>query len=184
MNNLITQALNFASVAHADQRRKFSDVPYIVHPMRVYMLVSTRYPNFIELQQAALLHDTMEDCGTTKYELVRQFGPVVADLVVELTNVYTKEDYPEYNRAQRKAMEFGRISGISPRAKLVKLADRIDNLRDMPGTGDFMHTYLDESFHLAAVLEGTDPILEKELDICIKEGYDAVMQNKLKGIGQ
>ena len=72
---------------------------------------------------AALLHDTVEDAGVTKEELVQRFGADVADLVMELT------DDKSLPKAERKRLQIVHAPKLSVRAQIIKLADKISNLR-------------------------------------------------------
>lgn len=76
---------------------------------------------------AAYLHDVVEDTNTTLDEIRDQFGFTVADLVDELTDKFTKEEYPELNRIERKRRECERWKKCSEQAQLIKLCDLIDN---------------------------------------------------------
>jgi (p)ppGpp synthase/HD superfamily hydrolase len=102
---------------------------------------------------AAWLHDVYEDTRFIPPTLTNQFNAEVDQLVIELTNVFTKEAYPDRNREQRKASEIARLAGISPQAQIIKLCDRIDNLRTI-GAKDrgFALLYCDESDALTEVL--------------------------------
>jgi (p)ppGpp synthase/HD superfamily hydrolase len=164
MSNL-AQAIQFAHLCHAGQRRKYIDEPYINHPVRVMQSVACddNFGGNQEMSMAAVLHDVIED--TDVGDLGADWGENVVKWVNELTNEFTKENYPSMNRRQRKAAEIGRIAGISLEAKVIKLYDRIDNLRswfypglrwtdDMEGFG---RLYADESWNLILALK--DPRL-------------------------
>lgn len=172
MHNKIIRAINFASAAHKDQVRKGTGEPYIIHPVRVFLIIQeSGFMGYqLETQIAALLHDVIEDTTYSKVDIHAHFGNDVADLVQELTNVYEKSAYPDLNRKERKRLEFERIAGISQRAKLIKLADRIDNLTERGLNGGFMRKYLKESRDLLEVLRGTDEFLEERLDKLISDG--------------
>ena len=102
---------------------------------------------------AALLHDTIEDTDTTYGRLWEVFGPDVAGLVQELTDVYTHEAYPNANRATRKSSEAQRLAGISREAKLIKWCDLADNTKTIvqhdPG---FAKVYLHEKADLIELM--------------------------------
>lgn len=168
MNSLILRASRFADMAHYGLIRKWSGEPYITHPMRVAFKVS-QHPEAVDTWVAAAwLHDVVEDTPVDYIDIRQTFGIVVADLVDELTNIYTKEANPELNRAERKAKEFKRISGLSRAAKIIKLSDRIDNLNDSLDTG-FAGVYLEESKQLADVLADADVGLHGELCLLIHD---------------
>lgn len=85
-------ALLFATQKHIGQTRKFNNLPYIVHPIRVASLVAKQLENTSHKEEvissvvaAAYLHDTLEDTETTVEELTREFSPAIASLVQELT---------------------------------------------------------------------------------------------------
>lgn len=140
----IERAIIFATNAHRGQMRKDNVTPYIVHPLGV--AESVRRQGGSEAQYiAALLHDTVEDCGVSPGDITLEFGVEVRDLVVELTNVYEKEAYPHLNRAARHQLEDERIMGISDEAKLVKICDIAYNINDLQGIqGGFKFRMLDE----------------------------------------
>jgi (p)ppGpp synthase/HD superfamily hydrolase len=147
----LQRAYHYAERKHHGQMRKHgNNEPYVMHVVRVCNAVIDRGGDFVA-QEAALLHDTIEDTKTTYDELFNVFGKPVADTVLELTDVYTPEAYPTLNRRLRKAMEAERLRGISDRAKLIKLCDIADNTRDIVANNPgFAPTYLREK---AAVLE-------------------------------
>lgn len=145
-------ALKFARIKHDGQFRKGTNEPYVNHCERVQTLVE-QYTDSKVLSDAAATHDTYEDTETTIKEIIDGFGIKVAVLVIELTNVYTSEAYPDLNRKSRKTLEINRISGISKDAALIKACDRIDNIRDMAGMKDgFKRTYLAETEQLFSAI--------------------------------
>jgi len=135
---------------HEGQSRKYTGLPYHTHTERVADRVAMLFED-MDMIIAALLHDVVEDTDATFSEIYTMFGPRVHDLVKELTDVYTKEAYPQFNRAQRKMMETARLTQISVKAKQIKLCDLADNTADViendPG---FAKIYLIEK---AAILE-------------------------------
>lgn len=150
------EAKEFARKAHKDQFRKYKNEPYIEHPIRVAGLVRT-VPHTQEMICAAYLHDVVEDTGITIEEIEGKFGGKVAKLVGELTDVYVKENYRHLNRRARKKKEVERLSKISPEAKTVKLADLIDNTRDIvENDRGFARKYVPEMEQLAEALVGGD----------------------------
>jgi guanosine-3',5'-bis(diphosphate) 3'-pyrophosphohydrolase len=120
-------AATFAAHRHRDQRRKGAEgSPYINHPLAVAnVLANEGGVEDATTLIAALLHDTVEDTQTTADEIAARFGPEVAALVMEVT------DDKRLGKAERKRHQFEHAAGISSRAKLVKLADKICNLRDL-----------------------------------------------------
>lgn len=157
---MLYKAYQFAEKAHRGQRRKYVDEPYLNHPVRVMMLLAEHYDPFnYELLSAALLHDTIEDCGVSVDQLIAEFGKGVADLVWQVTNYSDKYKLKEQgvNRRERVRLDLEYIQGISGDGKLIKLCDRICNLSDFDATneearGFFAGRYLAESRDLLKVL--------------------------------
>lgn len=182
MNSLLRKAIEFAGLKHKDQRRKFGNqLQYIIHPMRVMHVVS-QYNNADDILAASVLHDVVEDTPTTVDELRAKFGPSVAYYVDELTNRYTSELYPFFNRKKRKELELSRISRISTVSKLVKAVDRIDNLNDIGDEGFLRSCYLRESWDLFKVLRSFIPYELKEEFENIVQGKSRLLGVKLDGI--
>lgn len=161
--NLIPKAAQFAAKCHEGQFRKYNGAPYITHPIRVAGRTATHELATEELVAAAFLHDVVEDCNISLGQIKPIFGEKVASYVFELTNL-PKELRPEANRAERKRQDRERIATISREAKVVKLIDRIDNLREIDINEDFAKKYADESMLLVKVLADADPVLASELE--------------------
>ncbi len=126
---LLFRALAFAAHKHRDQRRKDAEAsPYINHPIALAeVLAGEGGIADVEVLAAALLHDTIEDTDTRFEELEREFGARIAGMVAEVT------DDKNLEKSERKRLQVEHAAGISPGAKLVKLADKICNLRDVAG---------------------------------------------------
>ena len=124
---LLLKALSFAAHKHRDQRRKDAEAsPYINHPIALaQVLTGEGGVTDIEVLAAALLHDTIEDTATTGEELEREFGSRIAAIVAEVT------DDTALPKADRKRLQIEHAAQLSDAAKLVKLADKICNLRDV-----------------------------------------------------
>jgi len=126
---LFIRALEFAARKHSTQRRKDAEAsPYINHPIALVSILAVEAgiddPNVL---CAALLHDTIEDTRTTRDELAEQFGSAIADIVVEVT------DDKNLLSDVRKQLQIEHASALSHAAGLVKVADKIANLRDVAG---------------------------------------------------
>ena len=121
----VLKAAHFAAEKHSGQRRKGATAePYINHPLEVAELVSGALAEpDTNLVIAALLHDTIEDAGVTKEELEQAFGADVAELVAELTDDKTLP------KAERKRLQVVNAPKKSVRAAVVKIADKMSNLR-------------------------------------------------------
>jgi len=123
----LLKALSFAAHKHRDQRRKDAEAsPYINHPIALAeVLAGEGGVTDLEVLAAALLHDTIEDTATTGEELAREFGARIAAMVAEVT------DDTKLPKAERKRLQIEHAAQLSDGAKLVKLADKICNLRDV-----------------------------------------------------
>lgn len=165
MNRLI-QALAFAATKHRDQRRKDAAAsPYINHPIALANVLANEAGIDDErVLIAAILHDTVEDTETTEQELAREFGQEVAGIVLEVSDDKTLPV------AERKRLQIEHAAALSRRAKLVKLADKICNLRDVannPPTGwpvTRKREYFDWAKAVVDNLRGAHPGLESIFD--------------------
>ena len=122
-------AIWVAQNAHRGQVRKYTGEPYVVHSLAVARTVARVFPSAMAVS-AAVLHDVVEDTDVTLEDLrgCLYIGPYVACLVDDLTDVSKPTDG---NRATRKAIDRAHTARAHPMAKLVKLADLIDNSRDI-----------------------------------------------------
>lgn len=125
--SIVLQAALFAAEKHKNQRRKDAEAsPYINHPIALANVLATEGGvTDGEVLCAALLHDTIEDTETTADELRTIFGDAVTGIVLEVTDDKSKP------KADRKRLQIEHAAHASPKAKLVKLADKICNLRDI-----------------------------------------------------
>jgi len=161
MNDLIERARLFATSAHQriGHQRKYSNQPYQVHLQAVAKLVAS-VSDDPEMIAAAWLHDTVEDTPVTLDEIVEKFGAEVAELVENLTDVSKPSDG---NRAIRKTIDRDHSARASARAMTVKLADLIDNCRDITRNDErFARVYVLEMGALLKVLgEGDQTLLDQ-----------------------
>jgi GTP diphosphokinase / guanosine-3',5'-bis(diphosphate) 3'-diphosphatase len=123
----VLRALAFAAHKHRNQRRKDVEAsPYINHPISLAnILTNEGSVTDVEVICAALLHDTIEDTDTTPEELEREFGQAIKSIVLEVT------DDKALPKVERKRLQIEHAAHASTKAKLVKLADKISNLRDV-----------------------------------------------------
>lgn len=164
------EALEFATKAHAEQKRKYTEESYIEHPKRVAERVRT-VPHSEEMICAAYLHDVVEDTPVSIEEIEGKFGKKIAGLVHELTDEYMKGKYPHLNRRRRKEKEVLRQAKMSPEAKTIKLADVIDNTMDIvKNDRNFAQRYLPEMWALVEVLGDGDPSLYKKAQAEVQKG--------------
>jgi guanosine-3',5'-bis(diphosphate) 3'-pyrophosphohydrolase len=170
--DLILEAAAFAADRHRMQRRKDAEAsPYINHPLALAHILSRegRVDDPVVLC-AALLHDTVEDTGTTLEELERRFGAKVAAIVAEVTN---DETLP---KAEQKRLQVVNAASKSVGAKLVKLADKISNLRDIAATppagwsAERRAEYYRWSSEVVAGLRGVNPALDHAFDEAYERG--------------
>ncbi len=164
--SLVVKAANFAAFKHRNQRRKDADAsPYINHPIALANVLSNEagITDSIVLC-AALLHDTIEDTETTLEELQSEFGKAIASVVMEVTDDKTLP------KAERKRLQIVHAKTASRRARLVKLADKICNLRDVatspPPKWNLRRKrkYFDWAKQVIDRLRGTNRKLEKLFD--------------------
>ncbi len=155
-SDVIARARTMCIEWHGDQRRKYTDAPYYIHPFEVArILASIRASE--EVQIAGLLHDVIEDCGVTKEEIAAQFGTRVADLVDMVTDVSKPEDG---NRATRKALDRDHVAKADADGQTIKLADLISNARSIvEHDPKFAKVYMAEKRDLLAVLVRGDATL-------------------------
>ena len=125
---LLDRAIVFAVHAHAGTERRGKGFPYIVHPMEAVAIVATMTPDQ-ELLAAAALHDTVEDTEVTLDQIREQFGPRVARLVEEESDVFMPGVREEDSWHARKQAAIDRLSSASRDAKMVALGDKLSNMR-------------------------------------------------------
>ncbi|XP_051776217.1 guanosine-3',5'-bis(diphosphate) 3'-pyrophosphohydrolase MESH1 [Erpetoichthys calabaricus] len=168
---LLLEAVHFAAEKHKSQRRKDAEAtPYINHPIGVARILAYEGGiTDIAILQAALLHDTVEDTETSIDELDGKFGATVARIVQEVT------DDKMLPKQERKQQQILKAPLCSHQAKLVKLADKLYNLRDLNRSTPvgWSEQRVQEYFIWAAQvikgLRGTSATLEEKLNQLFKE---------------
>jgi guanosine-3',5'-bis(diphosphate) 3'-pyrophosphohydrolase len=163
---LLLRAARFAAWKHRDQRRKGQRAePYINHPLELAHVLWFEGGVRDEVTlAAALLHDTLEDTQTTVQELQGEFGEEIASIVLEVS------DEPSLHWRVRKKLQVTRAKIATPRARLVKLADKICNLRSMISSPpqrwsiERRRAYFDWAREVVDQLRGTNPSLEDRFD--------------------
>lgn len=153
----IRSAEDFARQKHAKQKRKWTNVPYWHHLQEVARKLLD-YGATPDVIAGGWLHDTIEDTDATYQELCRHFGHVVANLVIEVTDVSNKHsgNTPEGvgNRILRKQIDRQYLAGASARGQMIKCADIISNTRDISiHGGNFARVYVPEKKLLIDVLD-------------------------------
>lgn len=146
MEDLVVKAKHYAMLKHTGQVRKYTNEPYIVHPVAVVQIL--RDFNFVNetLLAAAYLHDVVEDTNTTIQDVLEEFGADVAQYVFYLTDFKHPK---EGNRHTRKMITEWKISSAPIPVKLIKIADLIDNTKSIiQHDKDFAKQYLKEKENL------------------------------------
>ena len=162
----LMHALEFASRKHKDQRRKDVDAsPYINHPISLAnILCNEAHVTDIDVICGALLHDTVEDTDTTEEELEKEFGKTICNIVMAVS------DDPALSRVERKQAQIDHAGHASDEAKLVKLADKVSNLRDVAinSPADWSlerrQEYFDWGKQVIDQVRGVHPLLESLFD--------------------
>ena len=172
MNNFVTfmQAISFAAKKHKLQKRKGADEePYVNHVLEVANLLANvgKVEDF-DVLIAAVLHDTVEDTETTEAEITEKFGENVGKIVMEVT------DDKSLPKARRKELQIEHAPHLSTGAKLIKLGDKISNIRDVTENppDDWSKQrrleYVEWGEKVISGLRGTNENLEKHFDELIE----------------
>jgi (p)ppGpp synthase/HD superfamily hydrolase len=174
----VLAAADQAAAWHRDHRRKgASQEPYINHLLEVARLVAEatggRDPDLVI---AALLHDAIEDCGVTEAEIATRFGPDVAALVAAVT------DDKALPKAERKRRQIQAAPAAPPRVALLKLADKVSNLRSMRTSPpanwplERQREYIDWARAVVAGLRGTPKELRAAFDAAVEAAQSAIQE--------
>jgi GTP diphosphokinase / guanosine-3',5'-bis(diphosphate) 3'-diphosphatase len=168
---LVIRAVEFAAQKHRMQRRKDSDAsPYINHPIALmHVLCIDGGISEPVILAAAALHDTIEDTETTEEELHAAFGEEIAQIVAEMT------DDKSLLKEERKRLQIEHAHRMSREGALVKLADKICNLRDVaanPPTGWSLERQVEYFEWAKAVVDGL-PRVSENLFVKFNAAYAA-----------
>ena len=163
---LLLKAISFAAHKHKNQRRKDAVAsPYINHPIALASVLREEGEVVDpDVRASALLHDTIEDTETTHDELRGQFGDEIADIVAEVTDTKWVE------KTVRKRLQISKAATSTQGAKLVKLADKICNLRDIIASPpadwslEQKREYFDWAKAVVDQIRGTNLKLERRFD--------------------
>ncbi len=169
---LFMSALKFGAHKHETQRRKDAEkTPYFNHPIDVAeILWSVGAVRDIAVLTAALLHDVIEDTETEPDVVERDFGKEILSLILEVS------DDKSLPKQTRKELQVQHASRLSAGAKLIKIADKICNIKDVTNSppSDWSIArrieYLDWAERVVIGLKGCNPMLEQEFYRLFKEG--------------
>lgn len=163
----VSKAIQFAIECHKDIKRKYSGLPYVVHPIRVALMVA-QYPGATKaMVMAALLHDVVEDCGVTNRQLGEMFGHPISDMVWRLTN--NRKVDSTWDRRSRKQANIDRLAKEPHNVQVIKLFDRLDNVSDLASIPDrnFARVYAEETRLLIQAIGHANPdVAEQILVLC------------------
>lgn len=171
-SELAWHARIYATAAHAaiGQRRKYTNEPYIEHPRRVVAILMD-YPHTPEMIAAAWLHDVVEDTHVSNADILDEFGPTVAGIVSDLTNVPVDCG----NRLTRFFVNKDRLEKARPAAQQIKLADILDNVGSIVEHDPrFAPTYLREKEQVLEVLREGSPLLWQLCQDKVNDGKKAL----------
>jgi (p)ppGpp synthase/HD superfamily hydrolase len=165
-NHDIIHAIQFAEEAHRDQKRKYSNEPYLIHLLSVAKMVScATLDKALELQReeiiiAAILHDVVEDTNVTSEDIGLAFGSSICRIVQELTD----PPLVAGNREKRKGLSRERLRLSCHATKIIKCADIIDNVHSIVACDPkFAKVFLEEIGMLIPLLETPRSSLHREL---------------------
>jgi (p)ppGpp synthase/HD superfamily hydrolase len=166
----LVSAYRYAAAAHAGQTRD-EGVPYIEHPLAVAVILNEELGcHDVDVLVAALNHDVLEDCSWLGRDAVVS---ALGERALELVDAVTKEQVPEAEKAARDRRYLDHLRTIPREAKLLKLADRIHNLRSIPQANDpakarrYLEVSRNEFYPLALTVDPTAALL-------IAEACDAI----------
>lgn len=164
-----TKLLDFVKEKHFSQKRKYTGEPYWYHLLAVANTTDGLAPFAIEI---SLCHDLFEDTSTSYNELDKfllEIGYLpdesiyICDGVMALTDLYTKDAYPDFNRAKRKALEATRLGSIKPDYQTIKYGDLIDNTSSIVDNDpNFAKTYLKEKREILSKMKSGNQTLYKQ----------------------
>ena len=161
--------LQFVKASHGDQKRKYTGEPYWNHVYSVAEIISDYEPKGIEI---ALCHDLFEDTEVQMPELLgflihsgysNEDALFIVSGVNDLTDVFTKENYPTLNRKERKKLESERLGKVAGLSQSIKYADLMDNtVSIVEYDKGFAKVYLSEKIQMLNQMRaGNFALLEK-----------------------
>ncbi len=172
ISNLVIKAAVYAAEKHKYQRRKgFNQVPYINHPLKVALTLNECGEDDENILIAAILHDVIEDTDASYEEISLEFNKEIADLVIEVT------DDKELPYAIRKELQVKGAPTLSLKAKKIKIADKICNIRDIVNypldwSTERKLSYLEWAQQVVSGCRNVNPALENIFDNAVNEGLE------------
>ena len=174
---VLHHATSSAVLWHNGQDRKYSQIPYIVHPLRVMRIVRS-VTDDENMLVAAVLHDVVEDTPIEIETIANLYGARVAELVDWLTDVSSPEDG---NRQVRKQLDLEHTANAPADAQTIKLADLIDNTRSITQSDpDFARVYMKEKVRLLTVLTKGNLSLQLEAQALLRDYQEGLLQEALR----
>jgi len=167
----LLEAIDFAARKHQNQVRKDQcSSPYITHPLSVAQVIwQTGGVEAMHILIAAILHDTIEDTDTTEGEIREQFGEEILTLILEVT------DDKSLEKMERKRLQVAHASDLTYTAKIIKLADKLVNCRDIllspprDWSLNRRQNYIQWAADVTHPIRGTNPPLENAFDEMLQE---------------
>lgn len=168
---VLLRAVAFSAAKHQNQRRKGADAsPYINHPVDVAeMLAAVASVTDLDTLVAAILHDTIEDTSATTEDIEALFGGKVRAIVEEVT------DDKKLPKPQRKSLQVERAPRLSGPAKLIRVSDKISNIRELmqsppqDWSAQRRREYLEWAGKVIDGCRGVNEALERRFDEVIRE---------------
>ena len=176
-NDKIKKALEFATKAHINQKRK-DGTPYINHPIKVaeYIRKYKESHQIDNLIISALLHDTLEDTSVTYYEIANKFGYLVASITLELTNDLELKKLLGKTRYMQIKM-----NNMTNWALDIKLCDRLSNIKDLINAdSNFREKYIIETIEIINYITNNRKLTKTQLNIIsdINKVIKSLRENK------
>ncbi len=174
----LLRTINFAAIKHRGQKRKNLTSPYINHPIAVAELLSRYGISDAATLQGAILHDTIEDTQTTPAEIEELFGAEVKNVVLEVS------DDKNLPLTERKRLQIEHAPHLSEKAKLIKIADKINNVYEIiyapPKEWEIERRlgYLEWAQKVVTGCRGSNTELDKHFDDLIKIGQEILKKEK------
>lgn len=128
MGKTLNDAIEFATKVHADQFRKGTDIPYILHPLEAATIVGTMTTD-TEVIAGAVLHDVVEDTDTTVEQIKELFGERIARLVASESENKRENEAAENTWKIRKQETLDHLKTAPIEVKMITLGDKLSNIR-------------------------------------------------------